>query len=52
MDDDDCLIETILPDLTHMRLTDLLTSNDPELLAAMRALVDQICNQDPRTDCC
>lgn len=40
-------IDTGLPDLTGITLAELLTSNDPALLAAVQRVVNQVLAEDP-----
>jgi FXSXX-COOH protein len=49
----DEVLEAWLPDVTGMPLHDLLASGDPDLLAAVERLVDQVVGEPlPVDGCC
>jgi FXSXX-COOH protein len=51
MDDDGDVIHTGIPDLTGVPLAEIAGSNDPELLAAIRRVVEQTVREDRESGC-
>lgn len=44
--------ESWLPDLTNVSLAELMASDDPMLLAAMRRVVAEVLAREPDDGCC